>query len=178
MDDDKKAVVPEQAVDANPTDPSKVEPAVIADEMANMDWGQNKKDRSRDLSQSDAAKVPDVRNCGQTPTPEPVDVNAPLTLRIKVHGEEKEVTLTRDELIAKVQLAEDYQLKTAALAANKRKVAPFLHVFKSDAFHAWLADQPTEGTKHLEDRDLHGLMKKGMTIAAVELILRRGSEAF
>ena len=107
----------------------------------------------------------------------PADVDAPLTLRIKVHGEEKEVTFTRDELIKRIQLSEDYQLKTQQLAEDKRKVAPYLHIFKSDAFHAWLADQPTEGTKHLADRDLHGLMKKGMTIAAVELILRRGREA-
>jgi len=107
----------------------------------------------------------------------PADVDAPLTLRIKVHGEEKEVTLTRDELIKRIQLSEDYQLKTQQLAEDKRKVAPYLHIFKSDAFHAWLADQPTEGTKHLADRDLHGLMKKGLTIAAVELILRRGREA-
>ena len=106
----------------------------------------------------------------------PADVDAPLTLRIKVHGEEKEVTLTRDELIKRIQLSEDYQLKTQQLAEDKRKVAPYLHIFKSDAFHAWLADQPTEGTKHLADRDLHGLMKKGLTIAAVELILRRGRE--
>jgi len=110
-------------------------------------------------------------------TPEPGDADAPLTLKIKVHGEEKNVTLTRDELIKRIQLSEDYQLKTQQLAEDKRKVAPYLHIFKSDAFHAWLADQPTEGTKHLADRDLHGLMKKGMTIAAVELILRRGREA-
>ena len=147
MDDDTKATVTEQTVDANPPDPPKIEPA----ELLDVNHG--------------------------THAPEPVDTEAPLTLKIKVHGEEKEVTLTRDELIAKVQLAEDYQLKTAALAADKRKLAPYLHVFKSDAFHAWLADQPTEGTKHLADRDLHGLMKKGMTIAAVELILRRGREA-
>ena len=132
-DDDVKATVPEQAVDANPTDPPKIE--------------------------------------------EPGDADAPLTLKIKVHGEEKEVTLTRDELIKRIQLAEDYMVKTQQLAEDKRKVAPYLHVFKSDAFHAWLADQPTEGTKPLPDKDLHGLMKKGMTIAAVELILRRGREA-
>ena len=150
MDDDNvKAVVPEQAVDANPTDPPKIEPASLLD----------------------------VRNCAQTPAAEPVDADAPLTLKIKVHGEEKEVSLTRDELIKRIQLAEDYQLKTQQLAEDKRKIAPYLHVFKSDAFHAWLADQPTEGTKHLADKDLHGLMKKGMTIAAVELILRRGREA-
>ena len=175
MDDDNvKAVVPEQAVDANPTDPPKIEPAVIADEMADMTGGDI---RSIDLmSQSQAAKVPDVHNCEQTPAPEPVDADAPLTLKIKVHGEEKEVTLTRDELIKRIQLAEDYQLKTAKLAEDKRKVAPYLDVIKSDAFHAWLADQPTEGTKALPDKDLHGLMKKGLTIAAVELILRRGRE--
>ena len=69
------------------------------------------------------------------------------------------------------------EVEKIALAEDKRKVAPYLHVFKSDAFHAWLADQPTEGTKPLPDKDLHGLMKKGMTIAAVELILRRGREA-
>ena len=146
MDDDVKSVEPEQAVDANPSDPPKIEPASLLE--------------AKNIS-------PDA----------PVDVDAPMTLKIKVHGEEKEVTLTRDELIKRLQLSEDYQLKTAALAEDKRKVAPYLHVFKSDAFHAWLADQPTEGTKHLADRDLHGLMKKGMTIAAVELILRRGREA-
>ena len=150
MDDDKKAVVQEQVVDANPaTDPPKVEPASLLD----------------------------VRHGGQTPAPEPVDADAPLTLKIKVHGEEKEVTLILDELIKHIQLAEDYMVKTKQLAEDKRKVAPYLHVFKSDAFHAWLADQPTEGTKPLADRDLHGLMKKGLTIAAVELILRRGREA-
>ena len=140
MDDDNvKAVVPEQAVDANQADPPKIEEPVVE-------------------------------------ASPPADVDAPLTLRIKVHGEEKEVTLTRDELIKRIQLSEDYQLKTQQLAEDKRKVAPYLHIFKSDAFHAWLADQPTEGTKHLADRDLHGLMKKGLTIAAVELILRRGRE--
>jgi len=138
-DDNVKAVVPEQAVDANQADPPKIEEPVVE-------------------------------------ASPPADVDAPLTLRIKVHGEEKEVTLTRDELIKRIQLSEDYQLKTQQLAEDKRKVAPYLHIFKSDAFHAWLADQPTEGTKHLADRDLHGLMKKGLTIAAVELILRRGRE--
>ena len=147
MDDDKKAVVPEQTVDANQTDPPKIEPP----ELLDVNHG--------------------------THAPEPVDTEAPLTLKIKVHGEEKEVTLTRDELIKRIQLSEDYQLKAQQLAEDKRKVAPYLHISKSDAFHAWLADQPTEGTKHLADRDLHGLMKKGMTIAAVELILRRGREA-
>ena len=139
-DDNVKAVVPEQAVDANQADPPKIEEPVFE-------------------------------------ASPPADVDAPLTLRIKVHGEEKEVTFTRDELIKRIQLSEDYQLKTQQLAEDKRKVAPYLHIFKSDAFHAWLADQPTEGTKHLAERDLHGLMKKGMTIAAVELILRRGREA-
>ena len=138
-DDNVKAVVPEQAVDANQADPPKIEEPVVE-------------------------------------ASPPADVDAPLTLRIKVHGEEKEVTLPRDELIKRIQLSEDYQLKTQQLAEDKRKVAPYLHIFKSDAFHAWLADQPTEGTKHLADRDLHGLMKKGLTIAAVELILRRGRE--
>jgi len=147
MDDDKKAVVPEQTVDANQTDPPKIEPP----ELLDVNHG--------------------------THAPEPVDTEAPLTLKIKVHGEEKEVTLTRDELIKRIQLAEDYQLKTQKLAEDRRHLEPYRQVFKSDAFQAWLADQPTEGTKPLPDKDLHGLMKKGMTIAAVELILRRGREA-
>ena len=149
MDDDVKSVEPEQVVDANQTDPPKIEPAASLD----------------------------INHGLQTPAPEPVDADAPLTLKIKVHGEEKEVTLTRDELIKRIQLAEDYMLKTQKLAEDRRQLEPYRQVFKSDAFHAWLADQPTEGTKHLADRDLHGLMKKGMTIAAVELILRRGREA-
>ena len=128
-----------------------------------------------DANQADPPKIEEP--VVEAKTQEPVDADAPLKLKIKVHGEEKEVSLTRDELIKRIQLAEDYQLKTQQLAEDKRKVAPYLHIFKSDAFHAWLADQPTEGTKHLADRDLHGLMKKGMTIAAVELILRRGREA-
>ena len=127
-----------------------------------------------DANQADPPKIEEP--VVEAKTQEPVDADAPLKLKIKVHGEEKEVSLTRDELIKRIQLAEDYMVKTQQLAEDKRKVAPYLHVFKSDAFHAWLADQPTEGTKHLPDRDLHGPMKKGMTIAAVELILRRGRE--
>ena len=128
-----------------------------------------------DANQADPPKIEEP--VVEAKTPEPLDADAPLTLRIKVQGEEKEVTLTRDELIKRIQLAEDYQLKTQKLAEDRRQLEPYRQVFKSDAFHAWLADQPTEGSKPLPDMDLHGLMKKGMTIAAVELILRRGREA-
>ena len=122
MDDDKKAVVPEQTVDANQTDPPKIEPP----ELLDVNHG--------------------------THAPEPVDTEAPLTLKIKVHGEEKEVTLTRDELIKRIQLAEDYMVKTQKLAEDRRQLEPYRHVFKSNAFQTWLADQPTEAPRPFQTR--------------------------
>jgi len=87
------------------------------------------------------------------PEPEPppkveeakLETDALLKLKIKVQGEEKEVSLTREELIKRIQLAEDYQRKTARLAEERRKIEPYLHVTQTDAFQTWLAEQQEQG---------------------------------
>lgn len=87
------------------------------------------------------------------PEPEPpkeeeevkTESDALTKLKIKVQGEEKELSLTREELIKRVQLAEDYHKKTTKLAEERRQIEPYLHVTKTDAFQAWLAEQQEMG---------------------------------
>ena len=86
---------------------------------------------------------------GEPPKEEEVktESDALTKLKIKVQGEEKEVALTREELIKRVQLAEDYHKKTTKLAEDRRQIEPYLHVTKTDAFQTWLAEQQEMGDR-------------------------------
>jgi len=84
-----------------------------------------------------------------TPEPEPVKTEEPkppvvpatLKFTLKVHGEQSERELTRDELTAKLQLAQDYTKKTQALAEERRKIERFLPIIEKPEFKEWLDTQ-------------------------------------
>ncbi len=81
----------------------------------------------------------------EPPVPEPPKVPEKQKYRIKVQGEERELELTPEQLIARLQMAEDYQLKTTQLAEQRRKVEPFIPIIEKPAFKEWLNEQVQAG---------------------------------
>lgn len=77
------------------------------------------------------------------PPPSPDEIE--YTLKVKVQGEERELKLSKDELIKRVQLAEDYYKKTAEVADMKRKIEPHLHVIDTPEYIDWLKDRREAG---------------------------------
>ena len=85
------------------------------------------------------------------------------------------MTLTRDELIKRIQLSEDYMSRTAQLAEDKRKVLPYVHVIQTQAFQELCEEMSREEPGETE-KELVQRMRRGDTAAAALLILRRGKE--
>ena len=80
------------------------------------------------------------------PEPEPEAAAPPkepekLKFSLKVHGEEINRELTREEITARLQLAEDYTKKTQALAEDRKKIEPFLPIIEKQEFKDWLDTQ-------------------------------------
>jgi len=77
----------------------------------------------------------------KSPEPEPPKPPERLKFTLKVHGEQIERELTKEELTAKLQLAEDYTKKTQSLAEERRKIEPFLPIIEKPEFREWLDSQ-------------------------------------
>ena len=80
----------------------------------------------------------------QEPPPEPPKPEK-QKFKLKVQGEELEQELTQEQLVARLQMAEDYQRKTMALAEERRKIEPFLPIIEKPEFKQWLSDQVEAG---------------------------------
>lgn len=87
---------------------------------------------------------PKVETPPEPPPAAPAE-DGPVVYKIKHRGQEKELSLTKDQLIARLQMAEDYTVKTSELAAKQRELDPVLHVTKMPAFQEWLKEQRESG---------------------------------
>jgi len=84
------------------------------------------------------------------PEPEKLEVKPELEVKteepslkvfkIKYAGEEKELKLTDEQIIQKLQKAEDYDKKMAKLAEDRRDVEPFKHILDTPWFKARLQE--------------------------------------
>ena len=77
----------------------------------------------------------------EEPTPEPPAEPEKYKFSLKVHGEQIEQELTREQLIAKLQLSEDYTKKTQALAEERKRIEPYLPIIDKPEFKEWLDTQ-------------------------------------
>lgn len=89
-------------------------------------------------------KVPEPEPAKAEPAP-PVEPDA-FEFKIKHRGQEKDLKLTREQLIAKLQMAEDYNVKTSELAETRRKLEPYLPIVERPEFNQWLSEQYEAGT--------------------------------
>ena len=80
------------------------------------------------------------------PEPEPPKAPEKLKFTLKVHGEQIERELTKEELTTRLQLAEDYTRKTQSLAEERKKIEPFLPIIEKPEFKEWLDTQVQLGT--------------------------------
>lgn len=83
----------------------------------------------------------------EEPPPEPVQpqVSERQKFKLKVQGEEIEREYTPQELIARLQMAEDYQKKTMQLAEERRKIEPFMPIIEKPEFKQWIGEQVEAG---------------------------------
>jgi hypothetical protein len=79
------------------------------------------------------------------PEPEPPPTPEKHKYKLKVQGEEIEREYTPEELVARLQMAEDYQKKTTDLAEMRRKIEPFLPIIEKPAFKEWLDERIQSG---------------------------------
>jgi hypothetical protein len=66
--------------------------------------------------------------------------------KIKYAGEERELKLTQEQLIVKLQKAEDYDVKMAKLAEDRRQVEPFKHILDTPWFKGKLEEGLADGS--------------------------------
>jgi len=116
-------------------------------------------ERPEDANQTDTPKVEEPKE-------------EVFQFRLKVQGEIQDVSLTREEVVKQLQLAADYMKKTEKLAADRRRIEPYLSILASEEFEAFLqqlqGEQPEQKEKELFTR-----MKRGDVGAAAMLILQR-----
>lgn len=91
------------------------------------------------------AAPPEPEAKKETPKEKPSEPEK-FNFKIKYRGEGKELSLTKDELIARLQMAEDYQIKTSELARERGEIEPYKPILKSPAFQEWLKEQVESGT--------------------------------
>lgn len=65
--------------------------------------------------------------------------------KLKVHGEDIERELSPEEIVAKLQMAEDYHLKTSQLAEQRRKIEPFLPIIDKPVFKQIVDEMVSRG---------------------------------
>lgn len=99
------------------------------------------KEEAKPVKTEEVKEPPPV---AQEPPPEPQKPEK-HKFKLKVQGEELEQELTQEQLVARLQMAEDYQRKTMALAEERRKIEPFLPIIEKPEFKQWLSDQVEAG---------------------------------
>lgn len=81
----------------------------------------------------------------KAPAPEPPKPTDKQKFKLKVQGEEFEREYTNEELVSRLQMAEDYQKKTMQLAEDRRKIEPFMPIIDKPEFKQWLGEQVEAG---------------------------------
>ena len=98
-----------------------------------------------EVKPAETKEVKEPPPVSQEPPPEPPKPPEKQKFKLKVQGEELERELTHEELVARLQMAEDYQLKTMRLAEERREIEPFMPVIRKPEFKQWLSDQVEAG---------------------------------
>jgi hypothetical protein len=81
----------------------------------------------------------------EAPKVEPVQAPERFKIKLKLRGEELEKEYTPDQLRAKLQMGEDYPLKTAEIAKERDWYKAHKNIFESKEFSEWLSTQQAEG---------------------------------
>ena len=72
------------------------------------------------------------------PAPEPPKIPEKQKYKLMVRGEMKEKEYSNDEIVARLQMAESYDLRNDELRKKHKEIEPFLHVFERPDFKEWL----------------------------------------
>ena len=79
---------------------------------------------------------------------EPPKVEEPSLqiFKIKYAGEDRELKLTQEQLINRLQKSEDYDTKIAKLAEDRREVEPFKQILETPKFKTFLEEGIADGS--------------------------------
>lgn len=88
----------------------------------------------------------------ETPEVKPVEPAAKTeeeslqTFKIKYKGEEKELKLSAEQLVERLQLAEHYNINMSKLAEDRQEVEPFKHILDTPWFKSKLEEGLADGS--------------------------------
>ena len=79
------------------------------------------------------------------PPPEPPKIPEKQKYQLKIRGEMQEKEYSKDEIVARLQMAESYGIRNDELREKHKKIEPFLHVFERPDFKEWLESKVAVG---------------------------------
>jgi hypothetical protein len=79
------------------------------------------------------------------PPPEPAKISEKQKFKLMVRGEWQEKEYSQDEMIARLQMAESYDLRNDELRKKHREIEPFVHLFERPEFKAIIEEKIATG---------------------------------
>lgn len=93
-----------------------------------------------------AATVPEPEpEKAAEPASEPAKITEKQKYKLMVRGEFVEKEYAHDELVARLQMAESYDLRNDELRQKHRKIEPFMHIFERPDFKEWVEGKMAVG---------------------------------